>query len=245
LGVKQSELAKAAGVSLATLNNLERGIGDPRSSTLESIERALFLAGVETEADATSETVRLLRVARPSAYDTYHASQRILEALSRDSLLKVVSVRFYARRDHLARDQDGARRLCVLLEGGSRSLLFDQAAFSFESGGRVAEIAGILLAAFALHDGALYYLDREIEDTTLMPVAEAIDRLRAAPWEPLRHPRALIDLLQDWDAVAERYGARDGHPMADLIQRTGIGAAAVEGPSRPISDPIEDLPERE
>ena len=81
--------------------------------------------------------------------------------------------------------------------------------------------------AFAFHQGALHYLDREIEDTTLMPVTEAIDRLRAAPWEPLRHPRALIDLLDDWDAVAARYGARDGHPMTDLIQRLGKDAPAM------------------
>jgi len=30
---------------LATLNNIERGVGDPRYSTLEAIERALGEAG--------------------------------------------------------------------------------------------------------------------------------------------------------------------------------------------------------
>ena len=41
INAKQSELAKAAGISLATLNNIERGVGDPRTSTLDAIERAL------------------------------------------------------------------------------------------------------------------------------------------------------------------------------------------------------------
>lgn len=230
-------MAKAARVSLATLNNLERGIGDPRSSTLEAIERALFLAGVEIESDATSETVRLLRYARPSAYDTFHASQRILEALSRDSLLRTTAVRFYARRDHTAPNGAAEQgRLCVMLEGGARTLVFDQASFSLETGGRAAEICGILLAAFALHDGALYFLDHVIEDTTLIPVAEAVDRLREAHWAPLVHPRALVDLLSDWEVLADRYDDRPGHPMADLVQLTGRGAPALtkpleEGPS--------------
>ena len=40
-------ISVAAGVSLATLNNIERGVADPRSSTLGAIERALDGAGVE------------------------------------------------------------------------------------------------------------------------------------------------------------------------------------------------------
>lgn len=240
LGIKQSELAKAARVSLATLNNLERGIGDPRSSTLEAIERALFLAGVEIESDATSETVRLLRFARPSAYDTFHASQRILEALSRDSLLRMSAVRFYARRDHaVPNGASESGRLCVLLDGGARTLLFDQAAFSFDTGGRAAEVCGILLAAFALHGGALSFLDQVIEDTTLIPVAEAVDRLRDAPWTPLSHPRALVDLLSDWEMLTDRHGSRPGHPMADLVQLMGSGAPALTKPTD------KDLPELE
>lgn len=46
LNMKQTDLAAAASVSLATLNNIERGVTDPRSSTLDSIQRALEAAGV-------------------------------------------------------------------------------------------------------------------------------------------------------------------------------------------------------
>lgn len=46
LNIKQSELASMAGVSLATLNNIERG-ADSRVSTLRKIKRALEKAGVE------------------------------------------------------------------------------------------------------------------------------------------------------------------------------------------------------
>ncbi|MGY0793119.1 helix-turn-helix transcriptional regulator [Azospirillum argentinense] len=46
LNMKQAELAEAAGVSLATLNNIERGVTDPRVSTLEAVQRALESVGV-------------------------------------------------------------------------------------------------------------------------------------------------------------------------------------------------------
>lgn len=47
LGWHQSDLAKAAGVSLNTLNNLERDAVDARSSTVNAIQRALEQAGIE------------------------------------------------------------------------------------------------------------------------------------------------------------------------------------------------------
>jgi len=47
LGWHQSDLAKAAGVSLNTLNNLERDVVDARRSTVTAIQRALEQAGIE------------------------------------------------------------------------------------------------------------------------------------------------------------------------------------------------------
>jgi len=44
---KQFDLANAAKVSLATLNNIERQVTDPRVSTLNSISHALESAGIE------------------------------------------------------------------------------------------------------------------------------------------------------------------------------------------------------
>lgn len=46
LGMKQSELAASAGLSLPTLNNIERGVTDPRVSTLLAIQQALEAAGI-------------------------------------------------------------------------------------------------------------------------------------------------------------------------------------------------------
>lgn len=47
INMKQVDLAKAAGISLATLNNIERGAqSDPKISTMRAIKRAFELLGV-------------------------------------------------------------------------------------------------------------------------------------------------------------------------------------------------------
>jgi predicted transcriptional regulator len=46
LGWQQLDLAAAAGVSIATVKNIERGASDPRLSTVNAIERALLAAGI-------------------------------------------------------------------------------------------------------------------------------------------------------------------------------------------------------
>jgi predicted transcriptional regulator len=46
IGWKQSDLAKAAGVSEIAVKRLELGRSDPRVSTIDSIQRAFDAAGV-------------------------------------------------------------------------------------------------------------------------------------------------------------------------------------------------------
>lgn len=41
LGLTQAELAKLAGLSTTGLNNIERGVTDPKASTLRSIQSVL------------------------------------------------------------------------------------------------------------------------------------------------------------------------------------------------------------
>jgi transcriptional regulator with XRE-family HTH domain len=214
IGAKQRELARAAGISLATLNNIERGVGDPRTSTLEAIEQSLARAGVLIAGDKSTETVTLHRLARPSAYDTYYASQRVLQAMGPDSLLKTHHVLFFARWG--GRDAPERPRICLLIEGPARAVLFDQVDFNLGGGARTAEVAGIMLAAFAFHRKELYYLEDVLEDTTLAEPAEAVERIRAMSAKALRHPRDFIDVFDSWDDRLAASVARPGHPMRDL-----------------------------
>jgi predicted transcriptional regulator len=46
LGIKQSDLAKDAGISVIAIKNIERGLSDPRQSTITAIERVFKNNGV-------------------------------------------------------------------------------------------------------------------------------------------------------------------------------------------------------
>lgn len=46
IGWKQSDLASASGISEISIKNIERGATDPRSSTLDAIQKAFTKAGV-------------------------------------------------------------------------------------------------------------------------------------------------------------------------------------------------------
>src|SRR3546814_20723527 len=106
----------------------------------------------------------LSRMARPAAGDTFFASQGVLELLGPASLTKVAKVLFFSCRvpaANAAGDRPGDwHRVCLLVEGTNRAVLFDRADFSLGNAGRVAAVAGILLAAFVFHPSRLHYLDR-------------------------------------------------------------------------------------
>jgi transcriptional regulator with XRE-family HTH domain len=46
IGWKQADLAAASGVSEISIKNIERGVTNPRSSTLDAIQKAFLAAGV-------------------------------------------------------------------------------------------------------------------------------------------------------------------------------------------------------
>lgn len=217
LNVKQSELAKASGVSLATLNNIERGVGDPRSSTLQAIERALKAAGVEVEEDGVRETVSLVKYARPNALDTYFGSQRVMQWLSPNSLMKVEQMTVYIRSGAVGEGGGAHPRVCFMIGGSGRSLLFDQVEFTTATSPRLAEVAGILLAASIRLKDRLFYIDRITEDTTALSLDEAMQLLHAYPSRAFDSPKRFFSVFNDWDRDLARYATREGHPFRDLV----------------------------
>ncbi len=69
LGLTQKDLAEMAGVSLGTLNNIERGTqGDPKLSTMKAVQKALETAGVEFTDERTGGVgVRFSKVANSAS----------------------------------------------------------------------------------------------------------------------------------------------------------------------------------
>ena len=109
-------------------------------------------------------------------------------------------------------------RVCLLIEGEARSILFDQVGFSVAATSRVAEVAGIMVAAVAFHRDKLFYLDQVLEDTTVAALEEAVPRLRSLPWQKLEHPAAFFDVFDDWEGRMRGFADRPGHPMAELVK---------------------------
>jgi transcriptional regulator with XRE-family HTH domain len=218
IGVKQSDLAKCAGISLATLNNIERGVGDPRTSTLDAIERALTGAGIEFAADGVSETVKLRRLDRPTAYEIFARN---------------------ARTSELGEVEDDPR-ICLLVEGHNRAILFDQVQFSMANAGRAAEVAAIMLWAFSFHRDQLYYLEQVLDDTTAGELPEVVARLRGLTWLPLHHPADFFNVFDDWDGRLRRMAEREGHPMRELSALFSVAAPIrSEDPAPPPEMPRE------
>jgi len=168
---------------------------------------------VRLENDRVTESVILRRLTRPDAFDTFFASERVLEVLRPGSLTKVAKVLFFARwnRDGVGGEDADRVRVCLLIEGEARAVLFDQVGFSVAATSRVAEVAGMMVAAFAFHRDKLFYLDQVLEDTTVAALEEAVPRLRSLPWQKLDHPAAFFDVFDDWEGRLMAFAERPGH----------------------------------
>ncbi len=223
LNVRQSDLARASGVSLATLNNVERGVGDPRTSTLRAIEAALGSAGIELIDDGARHGVVLQSVARPVSLQPYQASERILAALSPEALVRPSRVLFFVRRIQGAGASDGMddAAYCVLLDSANRTQLFDRINLVLNTPAAAAEICGLLLAALSFYKQSSVYVDRMVDDTSGLAPDVAVDLLRALPNRPLDHPAHLFEVAGHWQTMLARYADRAGHPMHALVTAYG------------------------
>lgn len=219
LGVRQSELAKAAGISLATLNNYERGIGDPRASTVDAVERTLKRGGITFSGDREYDTVSLHKLHRPSAFDTYTASRQVLEAMERNSLLNIQSIIFY-KNSEITVEGEHHQYVAVLLDGLTRAVIFDQARLSLSSSSHAAEVAGIMLAAYSLYRDVIYYLPDFVSDSLRLPPAQAISLLSESDFEKLSDPRDFLRLFGLDDEHINQWMEREDHPLHRLFTLT-------------------------
>ena len=220
LGIRQSELAKSAGISLATLNNFERGIGDPRASTIEAIERTLRRGGITFTDDGEFDSVSLHKLHRPSAFDTYTASRQVLEAFDRSALLNIRSIVFY-RNTEITSDGKHSQYVALLVDGATRTLIFDQARLSLETASHAAEVAGIMLAAFSLYGKNVYYQPDFVSDSLRLPPLQAIMLVQEGEFTPLEDPVDFFQLFGITMETVSPWLEREDHPLHQLFELTG------------------------
>ena len=216
LGVRQSELAKAAGISLATLNNFERGIGDPRASTIVAIEQSLIRSGISFTGDGEFEGVTLKKVQRPSTIDTFTASHQILKAFERSSLLKIQSIVFY-RNVETSPSEKHRQYVSLMIKGAERTIIFDQVRLSLETISHAAEVSGILLAAVSMYPDAIYYLPEFLSDTLRLPPPNAVEMVNETHREKLNDPADFFELFGLGADTYARWLMVSDHPFQQLI----------------------------
>ncbi|MGF1626719.1 MAG: helix-turn-helix domain-containing protein [Alphaproteobacteria bacterium] len=221
IGARQSDLAKSAGVSLATLNNIERGIGDPRASTLRAIEAALNQAGVMIEDSPGHLGVMIERLSRPRLPEPYQASEAIMTAIGPKALFIAERIVVFGRSDN----GGAAPRFCVALMGPVRTQVFDRSALVVNTPSGAAEVCGILMAAFAYRRKVLNYVDHLLDDTTQLGDLELVARLEAARPKPMSHPAQIVDVLDDWARISVTYVSWKSHPARDLLRIFGPAPA--------------------
>ena len=216
LGVRQSELAKAAGISLATLNNFERGIGDPRASTIVAIEQSLIRSGISFTGDGEFEGVTLKKVQRPSTIDTFTASHQILKAFERSSLLNIQSIVFY-RNVETSPSEKHRQYVSLMIKGAERTIIFDQVRLSLETISHAAEVSGILLAAVSMYPDAIYYLPEFVSDTLRLPPPNAVEMVNETHREKLNDPADFFELFGLGADTYARWLMVSDHPFQQLI----------------------------
>lgn len=216
LGVRQSELAKAAGISLATLNNFERGIGDPRASTIVAIEQSLTRGGISFTGDGESEGVIFRKIHRPNAIDTFTASREILKAFERSSLLNIQSIVFY-RNVEIATSKKHRQYVSLMINGNERTVIFDQVRLSLETISHAAEVSGILLAAVSMYPDALYYLPEFVSDTLRLSPPDAVEMVNETHREKLNDPAYFFELFGLGSDTYARWLMVSDHPFQQLI----------------------------
>ncbi|MEZ5669231.1 MAG: helix-turn-helix domain-containing protein [Alphaproteobacteria bacterium] len=229
IGARQSDLAKAAGISLATLNNIERNVGDPRASTLAAIETALAQAGVLVEDSADRVGVAVDRFSRPRLFEPYQASEAIMAAIGPKALFMADAVVAYGRRGGSREGGAHPPRFCVALTGRLRTQVFDRASLALDSPAGAAEVCGILIAAFAYRRKVLRYIDHVLDDTTQLGDADVVARIAAAQPRPMTHPAQIVDVIDDWDLLGDTYLSWKSHPARDLLLSFGPPPATQGG----------------
>ena len=216
LCVRQSELAKASGISLATLNNFERGIGDPRVSTIDAVERALRKEGITFNINGEYDGVTLQKLLRPKIFDTYTASRQVLELFDRSSLLNIQSIVFYRHIEKI-NHEDVRQYAAVAINGLARTIIFDQARLSFDTSSHAAEVAGIMFAAFSIYPDRLYYIPDLISNSLNLSASQLVNLIKETEYEILDDPADFIEKFELETKNIRSWLDRPDHPLKSLL----------------------------
>ena len=147
----------------------------------------------------------LHKLHRPSAFDTFTASRQVLEAFARSALLYIRSIVFY-RNTEITSDGRHSQSVALLVDGATRTLIFDQARLSLETASHAAEV---------------YYQPDFVSDSLRLPPLQAIMLIQEGQISQLEDP---VDFFQLFGITMETLSPwleREDHPLHQLFELTG------------------------
>jgi transcriptional regulator with XRE-family HTH domain len=112
-----SELAKATGMSKATLSGIENARANPTVETLASLAGALQISFAELLEQPPLGEIRVVRSAQPQA-TTNDQPRRLLEAISSDAGVEVAELTLTARQTHEVQAKATGTRAHVYILAG-------------------------------------------------------------------------------------------------------------------------------
>ena len=212
LGVTQNELAHAASISLATLNNIERALGHPKPQTLQILAEILTQSGIICEHIGSNQAIYFNQFSRPGSYDAEISQDMLSRYLNPDSLLKPRKIVFFTFKNSDEKNQIG-----ILIDTVRRYILLDYMQFSLTLPLKLEILGNLMLQAFTLYSEQIFYCDRTLENTNPLEGAQVLALLENIEQNRMRHPKLLFRQIPDWEKYLQPALEIQDHPMRRLF----------------------------
>ncbi|MCH9853856.1 MAG: helix-turn-helix domain-containing protein [Alphaproteobacteria bacterium] len=212
LGVTQQELASAAGISVASLNNIERNIAKPRAATLKMLKQVFFNAGLSFEQNETFQSLYFNRFGRPGSYDAALTYEQLTHYFNPDSLLKIKRIIFFTFDLTDKTDIE----IGIVIETSRRVILLDHMKFSFQYAPRIELLGNAMLQIFTLYGEQTYLSTQHVKNIHQLKVDELLAFLDANDYQKMRHPQQLFAQLPNWQEKMRLLLNIPDHPIKRL-----------------------------
>ena len=212
INAKQSDLAKRAGISLATLNNIERGTAHPRGKTWAIIASTFEQEGIDIFTDSYGFGIRLKTTERGAYTATRDVLERVVSALKIDFINPL-------KKGYLVFSNDPRPHYFVWLDFGVRNVFFDSALLNVDNISKSQELAGLILA-FKSTDIPLDIINSP-QNIQNMSAVEAINQLKKAESKEFKRTFDLLSNFPNAEKAIDDASRQDGHLFSRLIEKFG------------------------
>ena len=231
LYVTQGELARAARLSIATLNEIEHGKARKRASTREALLQCLTNVGIHFEQDSSQAQGQLLGVFLHRTTRPFHLNTDMHSLLAPDALIVPRSILFYLASSSETQ-ANNSLSLAIELEFPHRRVLLDLAGFDL-SPLRVMSLGRFLLSAFSLYGDRLFCSEQARLPTLSQSNADAFATLARCERRVLHDPFPLLFALEEANrektqATSPNYPPLSEASIEDLLRQREHPLARVK-----------------